>query len=186
MTLPLILLAIPSLIIGGMTAGPMLFGHFFDGAIFVAPGTKPLAEMAEHFEQGPLAFALHGFMTLPVWLALAGAGLATYIYLFNPSIATWSRKKFAPIVSILDRKYGFDELYQFVFARGSVALGRLFWRAGDQGIIDGMLVDGFAGGVNRLAFAIRRLQSGYLYHYAFAMILGLIVLLATLIRTGAN
>ncbi len=178
-TLPLILLAIPSLIIGAMTAGPMLFGHFFDGAIFVAPGTEPLAEMKEHFEHGPLAFALHGFMTVPVWLALGGAGLATYIYLINPGWATWSRKKFAPIVSILERKYGFDELYQFVFARGSVALGRLFWRAGDQGIIDGMFVDGSAGGVNRLAFAIRRLQSGYLYHYAFMMILGLIVMLGT-------
>jgi len=178
-TLPLILLAIPSLIIGALTAGPMLFGGFFDGAIYTAPGTNPLAEMEHHFEHGPLAFALHGFMTLPVWLALAGFGLATYIYLFNPAVAAWSRQKFAPIVRILERKYGFDELYQAVFARGSVMLGKLFWRVGDQGLIDGLLVDGSASGVNRFAFAIRRLQSGYLYHYAFMMILGLIVMLGT-------
>ena len=178
-TLPLILLAIPSLIIGALTAGPLLFGNFFDGAIFVAEGREPLAEMAKHFEHGPLAFALHGFLTLPVWLALLGAALATYIYLFNPALATWTRQKFAPIVRILENKYGFDDFYQAVFARGSVLLGRLFWRAGDQGVIDGMLINGTAGGVNRLAFAVRRLQSGYLYHYAFMMILGLIVMLGT-------
>ena len=178
-TLPLILLAIPSLFIGWFTAGPMLFGDFFDGAIFVAEGRAPLAEMAHHFEHGPLAFTLHGLMTLPVWLALAGAGIATYIYLFNPAIATKARAKFAPVVRILENKYGFDDFYQAVFARGSVLLGRLFWRAGDQGVIDGMLVNGSAGGVNKFAFAIRRLQSGYLYHYAFMMILGLIVMLGT-------
>jgi NADH-quinone oxidoreductase subunit L len=175
-TLPLILLAIPSLIIGGMTAGPMLFGNFFDGSIFVAEGREPLAAMAAHFEHGAIAFALHGFMTLPVWLALAGAGLATYIYLLNPALADKLHKAFGPIPRILERKYGFDELYQFVFARGSVGLGRVFWRVGDQALIDGVMVDGSASTVSRIAYVVRRLQSGYLFHYAFMMILGLIVI----------
>ncbi|HWS25802.1 MAG TPA: NADH-quinone oxidoreductase subunit L [Xanthomonadales bacterium] len=175
-TLPLILLAIPSLILGGMTAGPMLFGNFFDGAIFVADGRAPLAEMAHHFEHGALSFALHGFMTLPVWLDFAAIALATYIYLINPGVADKLYKAFGPIPRILERKYGFDELYQFVFARGSVALGRLFWRVGDQALIDGVMVDGSASTVSRIAFVVRRLQSGYLFHYAFMMILGLIVI----------
>lgn len=176
-TLPLILLAIPSLLIGAFTAGPLLFGNFFDGAIFVAEGRAPLAEMAHHFEHGALAFALHGFVTLPVWLALGGFALATYIYLFNPAVAEKAKQVLAPIHRILDRKYGFDELYQALFARGSVAMGKLFWQAGDQAVIDGALVNGSAGLVARTAFAIRRLQSGFLYHYAFMMILGLIVVI---------
>jgi NADH-quinone oxidoreductase subunit L len=176
-TLPLILLAIPSILIGAFTAGPMLFGHFFDGAIYLADGRAPLAEMAHHFEHGPLSFALHGFMTVPVWLALAGAGFATYIYLYNPGLADKLKTAFGPIPRILERKYGFDELYQAVFARGSVALGRLFWRAGDQTVIDGVLVNGTANLIGRLAYVVRRLQSGYLYHYAFMMILGLIVVI---------
>ncbi|GMU42323.1 MAG: NADH-quinone oxidoreductase subunit L [Xanthomonadales bacterium PRO6] len=175
-TLPLALLAIPSLAIGFFTAGPMLFGNFFDGAIFVADGRAPLAAMAHHFEHGSLSFALHGFLTPPVWLALLGAGLATYIYLFNPSIADRARKAFAPIHHLLERKYGFDEFNQAVFARGSVWLGRAFWRVGDQAVIDGVIVDGSAGTVSRIAFAVRRLQSGFLFHYAFMMILGLIVI----------
>lgn len=174
--LPLILLAIPSIFIGGLTAGPMLFGNFFDGAIFVADGRAPLAEMAHEFEHGALAFALHGFMTWPVWFALAGAGFATYIYLFDPAVADKLYKAFGPIPRILERKYGFDELYQAVFARGSVALGRLFWRVGDQALIDGVMVNGSASTVSRIAFVVRRLQSGYLFHYAFMMILGLIVI----------
>ena len=175
-TLPLVLLAIPSLLIGFFTAGPMLFGDFFGNAIFLAEGRAPLAEMAHHFEHGPLAFALHGFMTLPVWIALFGAGVATYIYLLNPAVADKLHKAFGPIPRILERKYGFDEFNQAVFARGSVALGRLFWRVGDQAVIDGMLVDGSAGTVSRIAFVVRRLQSGFLFHYAFMMILGLIVI----------
>jgi len=176
-TLPLILLAIPSIVIGALAAGPMLFGHFFDGAIFLAEGREPLAAMAQEFEHGPIAFALHGFITLPVWLALAGAGFATYIYLFNPSLADRIQQALGPVHRILERKYGFDEFYQAVFARGSVRLGRFFWRVGDQTLIDGMLVDGAANTVSKLAYAVRKLQSGYLYHYAFMMILGLIVII---------
>jgi NADH-quinone oxidoreductase subunit L len=175
-TLPLILLAIPSLLIGYFTAGPLLFGDFFGSAIHLAEGREPLAAMAEHFHDGPLAFALHGFVTAPVWLALAGAGLATYIYLFNPGLADKAKSALAPIHRLLERKYGFDELYQAVFARGSVLLGRVFWRAGDQTVIDGLMVNGSAALVDRFAHVIRRLQSGFLYHYAFMMILGLIVI----------
>jgi NADH-quinone oxidoreductase subunit L len=107
---------------------------------------------------------------------LGGAGLATYIYLLNPALADKLHKAFGPIPRILERKYGFDELYQLVFARGSVGLGRVFWRVGDQALIDGVMVDGSASTVSRIAYVVRRLQSGYLFHYAFMMILGLIVI----------
>jgi NADH-quinone oxidoreductase subunit L len=175
-TLPLVLLAIPSLAIGYFAAGPLLFGDFFGSAIHLAEGREPLAAMAEHFHHGPLAFALHGFMTWPVRLALIGAGIATYIYLFNPTLADKAKSALAPIHRLLERKYGFDELYQALFAKGSVLLGRVFWRAGDQTVIDGLMVNGSAALVDRFAHTVRRLQSGFLYHYAFMMILGLIVI----------
>ncbi|MCB1598858.1 MAG: NADH-quinone oxidoreductase subunit L [Xanthomonadales bacterium] len=175
-TMPLLLLAVPSLFLGWFIAGPMLFGHYFDGAIFVAEGREPLAAMAEHFAHGPFSFTLHGFISVPVILALLGAGLATYIYLFNPSVADKAQRALGPIHRLLERKYGFDELYQALFARGSVLLGRFFWRVGDQAIIDGVVVDGSAGMISRIAYSVRKLQSGFLYHYAFMMILGLIVI----------
>jgi NADH-quinone oxidoreductase subunit L len=175
-TLPLVLLAIPSIAIGYFTIGPMLFGGFFGDAITVLPQHDRLAELGAEFH-GPLAFALHGFMTPAFWLAFAGFASATYIYLFNPAIAAGARKALAPIVRVLENKYGFDDLYQAVFARGSVLLGRGLWRGGDVAVIDGGIVNGSAAVVDRLAGILRTLQSGYLYHYAFAMILGLIVLL---------
>jgi NADH-quinone oxidoreductase subunit L len=175
-TLPLVLLAIPSLAIGYFTAGPLLFGDFFGASLHLAEGREPLAAMAEHFAHGPLAFALHGFLTWPVWLALIGAGVASYIYLFKPTLADQAKSALAPIHRLLERKYGFDELYQALFAKGSVLLGRVFWRAGDQTVIDGLMVNGSAALVGRFAQTVRRLQSGFLYHYAFMMILGLIVI----------
>jgi NADH-quinone oxidoreductase subunit L len=175
-TLPLVLLAIPSIAIGYLTIGPMLFGGFFGDAITVLPHHDRLAELGAEFH-GPLAFALHGFMTPAFWLAFAGFATATYIYLFNPAIAAGARKALAPVVRVLENKYGFDDLYQTVFARGSVLLGRGLWRGGDVAVIDGGIVNGSAAVVDRLAGILRTLQSGYLYHYAFAMILGLIVLL---------
>jgi NADH-quinone oxidoreductase subunit L len=175
-TLPLVLLAIPSVVIGYLTIGPMLFGGFFGDAITVLPQHDRLVELGAEFH-GPLAFALHGFMTPAFWLAFAGFASATYIYLFNPAVAAGARKALAPIVRVLENKYGFDDFYQVVFARGSVLLGRGLWRGGDVAVIDGGIVNGSAAVVDRLAGILRTLQSGYLYHYAFAMILGLIVLL---------
>jgi len=174
--LPLVLLAIPSILIGALTVGPMLFGGWFGDAIVVAPGNDVLARVAEHFH-GAVAFAVHGFVTPAFWLALAGFALASFIYLLRPQLATRSRQLFAPVVKLLENKYYVDHLYQAVFARGSLLLGRGLWRAGDVAIIDRGLVEGSARMVGGIAGLVRRVQTGYLYHYAFAMIVGLIVLL---------
>jgi len=184
-TLPLILLAIPSLLIGYFTVGPMLFGKFFDGAIVVNAAAHPaMGAMAEEFH-GALAMAVHGFTQLPFWLAFAGFGLATYIYLLHPALAPKLRKQFALPVRILEDKYGFDKLWIDGFAGGGLKLGRFFWKAGDAAVIDGVIVDGTSHFIGRSAAVLRKLQSGYLYHYAFAMILGLIALLGAVLRWPA-
>jgi NADH-quinone oxidoreductase subunit L len=173
-TLPLILLAIPSLVIGWMTVGSILHGDYFGEAI------RGAAEHGGEAFTGPLAMTLHGFSQLPFLLALSGFLLATYIYLFNPALADKAKKALHPLWSLLDHKYWFDELYQAVFARGGMALGRGLWKGGDVGVIDNVLIDGTSAGVGRIAAAVRWVQSGYLYTYAFAMILGLVVLLGGL------
>ncbi len=178
-TLPLILLAIPSVIIGWLTVQPLLFGDFFGSAIQVHEANDVLKEMGHEFH-GPLAMVLHGFLGLPFWLALAGFATATYIYLFNPSVADKVAKLFAPVVRMLENKYWIDDLYFAVFAKGGLKLGRGLWKGGDATVIDGVLIDGSASLVQRIALVVRRVQSGYLYHYAFAMILGLILLLGGL------
>ena len=184
-TIPLILLAIPSLLIGWFTAGPMLFGHYFDGSIIINSALHPaLTTMAEEFH-GATAMALHGLTQPPFWIAFAGFALATYIYLFNPSLATTLKKKFALPARILEAKFGFDILWTNGIADGGKKLGRLFWRAGDTAVIDGVLIDGTSNFIGSSALVLRKLQSGYLYHYAFAMILGLIALLGVLLRWPA-
>jgi len=112
-----------------------------------------------------------------IWLAFAGFVVATYIWLFNPGIADKAKQKFHAIYEVLNHKYWIDELYQAVFARGGIALGRALWRGGDVAVIDGVAIDGSAALVDRVAKTVRWMQSGYLYHYAFAMIVGLIALL---------
>jgi NADH-quinone oxidoreductase subunit L len=179
-TLPLVLLAIPSLAIGYFTVQPMLFGGFFDGAIVVRESHDPLRAIGEHFH-GAAAFALHGFMTPAFWLAFAGFACATYVYLFNPKLAGTIKRALSPIAALLERKYGFDDLYQALFARGSVLLGRGLWKGGDVAVIDDGVVNGSATVVDRLSSVLRAVQSGFLYHYAFAMILGLIALLGAFV-----
>ena len=191
-TVPLILLAIPSLLIGFLTVGPMLFGKdmlgqhevqpFFFGAIETLQSHGAMAALSEEFH-GVFAMAWHGVKAAPFWLALGGFGLATFLYLFRPDMAARARKFFSIPVRILDNKYGFDDLWIKGFAGGGLALGRIASRFGDAGLIDG-IVNGTAWLIDRFAQLVRRLQSGYLYHYAFAMILGLIVLLAMLSRMG--
>jgi NADH-quinone oxidoreductase subunit L len=175
-TLPLILLAIPSVVIGWFTVGPQLFGGWFGNAIRVHEPNDVLGELGREFE-GALPMVLHGFLQWPFWLAFAGFAVATYIWLFNPGIADTAKRKFHAIYEVLNHKYWIDELYQAVFARGGVALGRALWRGGDVAVIDGVAIDGSAALVDRVAKTVRWMQSGYLYHYAFAMIVGLIALL---------
>jgi NADH-quinone oxidoreductase subunit L len=187
-TIPLILLAIPSLLVGFLTIGPMLYGNFFEGAIDPQRGTMVALghEFAEQAEGAGLAdaaaFALHGATQLPFLLALSGFLLATALYLLWPH-ARLRIREWGPFVlarRVLENKYGFDDLWIGGFARAGVELGKVAARRGDGTIIDGLIVDGSAWLVDRAASLLRRLQSGYLYHYAFAMILGLIALLAVL------
>jgi NADH-quinone oxidoreductase subunit L len=179
-TVPLILLAIPSIFIGYLTIESLVFGDFFAGAIVVAPEHDVLGELGRDFH-GPLAFALHGLTTAPFWLALAGALSAAFIYLREPGLADRASKALGPVYGWLQNKYGFDDFNDKVFAKGGRRLGQLFWRVGDAGVIDGVVVDGSARSVVRAAAFARHLQSGYLYHYAFAMIIGLLALLSWLI-----
>ena len=175
-TLPLILLAIPSLFVGMFTVKPMLYGNWFGDAIYVQHFHNVLEELGNDFHSW-WQTGLEGFAQPPFWLVLAAFVITTYIYLFNLSLADKIKSALKPIWVILDRKYWVDDIYFAVFARGGVALGRMFWKGGDAAVIDGVLIDGSASMIQRIASAMRRLQSGYLYHYAFAMILGLILLL---------
>jgi NADH-quinone oxidoreductase subunit L len=173
---PLILLAIPSVIIGYFTIEPILFGGWLSDAITVAPANDVVAKVGEDFH-GAFALGLHGFVTLPFWLMMGGLVLATIIYLFRPSIADSIRNRFSAITTLLDHKYYFDELYQKVFAKGSVKLGQGLWMRADAGFIDGFLVNGSARLIAAVAARVRRWQTGFLYDYAFTMIIGLIALL---------
>ena len=198
-TVPLVLLAIPSIIIGFFTVGPMLFGTdwrghhaqaaipgqevgFFTGAIdFLDPARDTVAAVGAEFWHGPVAYALHGMMMPAFWLTVAGLLLAALMYLWRPALAGRARSMFAPLVRILEEKYGFDKLWIDGFAVGSVKLGRIA-RWIDSTLIDGVIVNGSARVVDLTASLLRRTQSGYLYHYAFAMIIGLIALMAVLMR----
>src|SRR5690348_15245213 len=175
-TLPLVLLAIPSLLVGFFTVQPMLFGGWFGSAVHVDAANDVLAEMGHEFH-GALQMALHGFWSLPFGLVVLAFAITTYIYLFNPAVADKIKNALNPFYQMLNHKYWFDAVYYVVFARGGVKLGRLFWKAGDAALIDGVMIDGTTAMTRRVASGMRRLQSGYLYQYAFAMIIGLILLL---------
>lgn len=175
-TVPLILLAIPSIFIGWFTIEPMLFGDFFKGVITVLPQHDVLAKVAESYH-GQVSFVLHGLTGPAVWFALAGFVMAWYFYMKKPQAADQVKEKILPIYNLLMNKYWFDNIYQKVFAEGSVSLGKAFWKIGDVGLIDGLLVNGSAKMVVLFSAFARKIQTGYLYHYAFAMIIGLIYLL---------
>jgi NADH-quinone oxidoreductase subunit L len=176
-TVPLVLLAIPSVVIGFMTIQPMLYGEFFKDAIFIN-GEKHAAmeEMAKAFH-GPLQMALHALTTLPFWLALAGVATSYYMYMINPALPAAIKKRFQPIYTLLENKYYMDWINENILARGARALGTGLWKWGDQALIDGVLVNGSWKVVAKVSGLARRVQSGYLYHYAFAMIMGVFVLM---------
>ena len=175
-TVPLIMLAIPSAIIGWLTIDGVLFSGFFDNAIVILEQHGAMAAVAEEFH-GPAKFVAHGFFGLPLYLAAAGVISAWYIYLKKPSIADATRRKFNFIYNLLDQKYYFDRFNEIVFAGASRGIGHLLWRLGDALLIDGLVVNGSARLVGWVSGVIRHVQTGYLNHYAFAMISGLILLL---------
>lgn len=175
-TIPLILLAIPSVIIGWLTIETVLFGGYFDTAIVTLSEHGAMAAVAETFH-GPLEFVIHGFTGPAVYLALFGVVAAWYIYLKKPSIAVQAREKFSFIYNLLDQKYYFDRFNEVVFATASRGIGHVFWRLGDALVIDGLVVNGSARFVGWVSGIVRHVQTGYLNHYAFVMITGLILLL---------
>ena len=176
-TVPLILLAIPSVVIGFMTIQPMLFGEFFKDAIFIdAEKHAGMKTLAEAFH-GPVAMALHSVSTAPFWLALAGVVVAWYMYLINPAVPAAMGRALRPLVVLLENKYYMDWINENILARGARALGNGLWKVGDRTLIDGWLVNGSWKLVGMVSNWTRKLQTGYLYHYALVMILGIFLLM---------
>ena len=175
--LPLVMLAIPSVVIGFITIEPMLFGEFFKDAI-VVDGTRHHAMKGlEEAFHGPAAMALHALSTAPFWLALAGVVTAWYMYLINPAVPAAIGRVLRPLVVLLENKYYMDWFNENVLARGARMLGNGLWKGGDRAIIDGFFVNGSWKLVGWVSKRVRGLQSGYLYHYALVMILGIFVLM---------
>ncbi len=176
-TLPLVLLAIPSLGIGAFTVQLLLFDNFLGNALFVFPEHDVVAALAKEYH-GPINFILHAFVAGPVlYLAFFGVFIAWLFYIHKPTIPAQLKQRFALLYNILEQKYGFDSFYQIVFASGFKRLANRLWRTGDVWLVDGLIVNGTAQLLGRCAKALRYIQTGYLYHYAFAMILGLLMLL---------
>ncbi|PWF48321.1 NADH-quinone oxidoreductase subunit L [Massilia glaciei] len=172
-TFPLIMLAIPSVLIGYFTIEPMLHGDFFNGVITVDPKHSAMATLKEAFH-GPMAMTLHGMMTLPFFLAMSGVASAYYCYMVNRKVPAWFFAKFHALHTLLENKYYMDMFNDVVFAGGARLLGRGLWSVGDKSIIDGFVVNGSAKMVGLFSALSRKLQTGFIYHYAFVMILGVL------------
>jgi len=170
---PLVMLAIPSVAIGYLTIEPMLHGKFFEHVIFIGENHKAMEILGEEFH-GPLAMAIHSLTSLPLWLAIAGVATAYYCYMINPRVPAWFFAKFKAIHTLLDNKYYMDKFNEVVFAGGARMLGNGLWNVGDKTLIDGLLVNGSAKVVNWFSKLTRLGQTGYIYHYAFVMILGIL------------
>ena len=176
-TVPLLLLAIPSVVIGFMTIQPMLFGEFFKGTISVNLERHPAMEELAKLFHGPAQMALHGLTAAPFWLALSGVVLAYVLYMAKPAWPAAIKRNCQPIYTLLENKYFIDWFNENVLARGARWLGNGLWKIGDQKLIDGALVNGSWKFVSWVSGIVRRLQSGYIYHYAFGMIIGVFVLM---------
>jgi NADH-quinone oxidoreductase subunit L len=179
-TVPLILLAIPSVVVGAMYVMEMPFGDFFGASIFVAAEHDVLAKVGEHIH-GWFGMAIHGFVTPAFWLAAAGVFSAWMLHKKGLDLAVVMKERFGFIYKILDNKYWADELFANVFAAGGRGLGTGLWKVGDVSLIDGLVVNGSARVVGMLSGIVRRVQTGYLYTYAFAMIVGLLALFSLFI-----
>jgi NADH-quinone oxidoreductase subunit L len=177
-TLPLVLLAIPSVIIGYLTIEPMLFGDFLKDAITVhGEHHHAMGELKEEFH-GAMAMALHSLQTLPVWLAVGGVATAYFFYLVKPSIPAALGRTFAPLVRVMENKYYMDWINENILAAGARLLGRGLWKGGDVALIDGLLVNGSARLVGWISGVVRLFQSGYIYHYALVMLVGVFALMS--------
>jgi NADH-quinone oxidoreductase subunit L len=171
----LVLLAIPS-VAAGWTIGKVVYGEYFGSAIQVLPAHPAMAELSEEFH-GVWAMMLHGFTALPFWLALAGAVTAWYLYVARPDLPKAVAGRFGLLYALVERKYGFDELYSWLLAGGARVLGTGLWKYGDERLIDGLAVNGTARLVGWVSSITRLFQTGLVYQYAFTMIIGVFVLL---------
>jgi NADH-quinone oxidoreductase subunit L len=171
-TFPLVALAIPSVLIGYLSIERMLFSDYFEGAIVVNRAAHPaLTALAQDFH-GPLQMALDSWTGWPVRLAAAGVFAAWILYLKRPDLPQRSRQLFPWVYALLDNKYYMDRINEIVFAAGARLVGLALWKGGDIDVIDGVAVNGSARVVGWFALLVRRIQTGYIYHYAFAMLLG--------------
>ncbi len=174
---PLVLLAIPSVVIGYFTIDSMLFGDFFKDSIFVNASKHPAMEELAHAFHGAPQMAAHALTALPLWLAVAGVALSYVFYMVKPEWPTAIKRTFMPIYTLLENKYYMDWINENIVARGGRMLGSVLWKVGDQTIIDGFFVNGSWKLVDWVSGIVRKAQSGYLYHYALVMILGVFVLM---------
>ncbi|MDH5180744.1 MAG: NADH-quinone oxidoreductase subunit L [Gammaproteobacteria bacterium] len=184
-TVPLIMLAVPSVIIGFIFVGDMALGNFFAGAITVLPEHDVLAKVAAK-THGAVGMLLHVPASAPFWLAAAGVGTAWFFYMKRPDIPAMIQQKLSFVHKVLDNKYYADRFNEIVFAGGSRLLGRFLWQRGDVKLIDGLVINGTAKSVALFSGFVRHVQSGYLYHYAFAMIIGLLLLLGLFVLPLKN
>jgi NADH-quinone oxidoreductase subunit L len=180
-TAPLLLLAIPSVVIGFLTIQPMLFGEFFKDAIVINAEKHPVMEELGKAFHGPVQMALHAFTTLPFWLALAGVATAYYMYMVNPAVPAAIKARVQPLYTLLENKYYMDWFNENILARGARALGTGLWKGGDQALIDGLLVNGSWKLVGWVSSIVRWAQTGYIYHYALVMIVGVFVLMTAFV-----
>jgi NADH-quinone oxidoreductase subunit L len=177
-TVPLIMLAIPSLLIGYFTLMPLLFGDYFGKSIVVHLAQHPAMDHLREEIQGPFSMALHSFTGLPLYLAIAGVLVAWYCYLLNPAMPEKIKRALGPLYTFTDNLFYLDWMWVTVFAGGSRLLGEIFWKAGDRGIIEGAVVNASWRFIGWGAGVVRWFQSGYLYHYALAMIMGVVILMS--------
>ncbi len=185
-TLPLVALAIPSILAGLIFFGPVISGEHFGNSLFTLGSHDVTQEIAEGYNGRTgiiliLSAILHGMLTLPFWLAVGGITSAWYCYCRNPALPARIATTAGPVYRILQNKYGFDNFYQALFAKGSVMSGKLLYKYVDAGLIDGALVNGTANTVAAISVALRKIQTGYTYHYAFVMIIGLFSLITLFI-----
>jgi NADH-quinone oxidoreductase subunit L len=176
-TVPLVLLAIPSVLIGFYTIDPLLYGEFFSDAIFINADKHPVMHELAHEYHGAVAMALHALSTAPFWLAVAGVASSYYMYMINPAVPAAIKRVFNPIYVLFENKYYLDWFNENVLARGARALGTGLWKGGDQAIIEGGVVNASWKLVGWVSSLTRQLQTGYLYHYALVMILGVFLLM---------
>lgn len=175
---PLVLLAIPSVFIGFFTIEPMLYGEFFKDAIFVNAEKHPVMQELAHLFHGPVGMAAHALSTAPLWLAVAGVALSYYMYMVNPALPAAIKRAVMPLYTLLENKYYMDWINENIFAAGARLLGRGLWKIGDVTLIDGLVVNGSARLVGWIGSLVRLFQTGYIYHYALVMLVGVFALMS--------